>query len=61
VAEAIQLGIEYAPAPPFNAGSPDTAPPKVLQAVRARMAGVQTDRLAVVQRIATTLRQEATV
>src|ERR1700753_2344296 len=24
-AEAIQLGIEYNPAPPFNAGSPDTA------------------------------------
>jgi cyclohexyl-isocyanide hydratase len=26
VAEATQLGIEYAPDPPFNAGSPDTAP-----------------------------------
>ena len=24
-AEAIQLGLEYAPAPPFDAGSPDTA------------------------------------
>ena len=29
-AEAIQLRIEYNPAPPFNAGSPDTAPPEVL-------------------------------
>src|SRR6266478_1479938 len=29
-AEAIQLGIEYNPAPPFNAGSPETAPPEIL-------------------------------
>ena len=29
-AEAIQLRLEYNPAPPFNAGSPDTAPPEVL-------------------------------
>ena len=27
-AEAIQLNLEYAPAPPFNAGSPETAPEK---------------------------------
>jgi cyclohexyl-isocyanide hydratase len=37
-AEAIQLFIEYNPAPPFTAGSPDTAPAEVLAAVRARMA-----------------------
>jgi cyclohexyl-isocyanide hydratase len=37
-AEAIQLGIEYNPAPPFNAGSPDTAPAEVLAAVRTRIA-----------------------
>ena len=30
IAQAIQLGIEYAPAPPFNAGRPETAPPEVL-------------------------------
>ena len=29
-AEAIQLRLEYNPAPPFNAGSPDTAPPEIL-------------------------------
>src|SRR6266851_968375 len=29
-AEAIQLGIEYAPAPPFGSGSPETADPAVL-------------------------------
>ena len=29
-AETIQLRLEYNPAPPFNSGSPDTAPPEVL-------------------------------
>ena len=29
-AEAIQLRLEYNPAPPFNAGSPDTAPAELL-------------------------------
>ncbi|SFK62316.1 DJ-1/PfpI family protein [Falsiroseomonas stagni] len=40
-AQAVQLGLEYAPAPPFEAGSAATAPPGVLtrvQAVNARMA-----------------------
>jgi cyclohexyl-isocyanide hydratase len=35
-AQAIQLGIEYAPAPPFDAGTPDTAPPAILAGVRER-------------------------
>src|SRR4030088_1914281 len=35
-AEAIQLGMEYNPAPPFNAGSPDTAPPEVLALVKEK-------------------------
>jgi cyclohexyl-isocyanide hydratase len=43
-AETIQLGIEYAPAPPFNAGSPDTARPELVAAVRARMAGMRVER-----------------
>jgi cyclohexyl-isocyanide hydratase len=34
VAQAIQLGLEYAPAPPFDAGSPDTAPPEVVERMR---------------------------
>ena len=34
-AQAIQLGIEYAPDPPFNAGSPTTAPPALVAAQRA--------------------------
>jgi cyclohexyl-isocyanide hydratase len=37
-AEAIQLGIEYNPAPPFNAGSPDTASPEVLALVKEKTA-----------------------
>jgi cyclohexyl-isocyanide hydratase len=37
-AEAIQLGIEYNPAPPFNSGSPDTAPAEVLASVNERVA-----------------------
>ena len=33
-AQAIQLQIEYAPAPPFDAGRPETAPPEILKRVR---------------------------
>jgi transcriptional regulator GlxA family with amidase domain len=36
VAMAIQLGIEYDPQPPFNAGSPATAPAAIVEAQRAR-------------------------
>jgi transcriptional regulator GlxA family with amidase domain len=35
VAQAIQLGIEYDPRPPFDAGSPDTAPPDIVALLRA--------------------------
>jgi putative intracellular protease/amidase len=34
VAQAIQLGIEYDPQPPFDAGSPDKAPPEIVELVR---------------------------
>lgn len=30
IAQQIQLSIEYAPEPPFNSGTPQTAPPEVL-------------------------------
>jgi transcriptional regulator GlxA family with amidase domain len=36
VAMAIQLGIEYDPQPPFNAGSPATAPAEIVVAQRRR-------------------------
>ncbi len=35
-AQMIQLSLEYAPAPPFNAGRPETAPPEVLAEYRAK-------------------------
>jgi cyclohexyl-isocyanide hydratase len=35
-AQEIQLDIQYAPEPPFNAGSPQTAPSEVVQAVKER-------------------------
>ena len=35
-AQGIQLGIEYDPQPPFAAGSPLTAPPEIVELVRAR-------------------------
>jgi hypothetical protein len=34
-AQAIQLGIEYAPNPPYDAGSPATAPADLIAAQRA--------------------------
>jgi cyclohexyl-isocyanide hydratase len=43
-AQAIQLGLEYNPAPPFNSGSPDTAPSDVLTAVKERTAPRQVRR-----------------
>jgi putative intracellular protease/amidase len=35
VAQAIQLGLEYDPQPPFDAGSPEKAPAAIVAAVRA--------------------------
>ena len=36
VAQAIQLGMEYDPQPPFDAGSPEKAPAEIVEAVRSR-------------------------
>jgi cyclohexyl-isocyanide hydratase len=33
-AQAIQLSMQYAPAPPFDSGTPDAAPPQVVREVR---------------------------
>lgn len=38
VAQMVQLTVEYSPAPPFRAGTPEEAPPDVLAAVNARLA-----------------------
>jgi cyclohexyl-isocyanide hydratase len=37
-AELIQLRLEYNPAPPFNSGSPDTAPPEILTLMQEKIA-----------------------
>src|SRR5205085_1738817 len=51
-AEAIQLQLEYNPAPPFNSGSPETAPAEVLALLRERGAANQARRLEAVKRAA---------
>ncbi|WP_409188991.1 DJ-1/PfpI family protein [Bradyrhizobium sp. RDM4] len=51
-AEAIQLRLEYNPAPPFNAGSPDTAPAEVLALMKERIAPSQARRLDAARRAA---------
>ncbi|GLU33648.1 DJ-1/PfpI family protein [Trinickia caryophylli] len=50
-AQAIQLELEYAPAPPFDAGSPDTAPRAIVERARADMSRSFTAREAAVNRI----------
>lgn len=58
-AQAIQLGLEYAPAPPFHSGRPELAPPEVLSEVRARLAPAAEGRLAAAETAAGRLRVSA--
>jgi hypothetical protein len=46
VAQAIQLGLEYAPAPPFSAGRPELAPAEVLARYHAEVAPIVAKRRA---------------
>jgi len=39
VAKAVQLGLEYAPKPPFDSGTPDTASQETVAAVAKLFAG----------------------
>lgn len=54
-AQKIQLGIEYNPAPPFNAGSPATAGTTVVDSVRSASQARQDDRLESVRQAARNL------
>lgn len=54
-AQSIQLGLEYAPAPPFASGRPELANPKVLAAVKAGMASGAEARLAAAEQAAARL------
>jgi cyclohexyl-isocyanide hydratase len=46
LAQSLQLSFEYAPAPPFNAGRPETAPPHILASVQKRMESAMVGRVA---------------
>ncbi len=50
VAEGIQLAIEYDPAPPFQSGSPRTAPASVVNALTAASAAKLARRRAILER-----------
>lgn len=54
-AKAIQLDAAYAPEPPFDSGTPDTAPPAVLHRARTAGAPLFAQRQATAQRIAARL------
>ncbi|HEX2824539.1 MAG TPA: hypothetical protein VHO07_30915 [Streptosporangiaceae bacterium] len=43
-AQAIQLGIEYDPQPPYDAGSPDRAPAQIVASLRSRSRHILTGR-----------------
>ena len=51
-AQGLQLSLEYAPAPPFNAGRPETAPPEVLARVRATLDAMGGTRRAAAEKVA---------
>jgi cyclohexyl-isocyanide hydratase len=52
LAQLIQLGQQYDPQPPFDSGSPRSAPPQVVQRYRDLTAKKTADRLAAAQRAA---------
>ena len=55
VAQQIQLGIQYAPEPPFHAGNPATAPRDVLAMVSTQIQPLKDTRLLTAKRIAARL------
>lgn len=54
-AQAIQLMLEYAPAPPFASGRPEDAPPAVLERVQRRMEKAASGRAKAVEAAAARL------
>jgi cyclohexyl-isocyanide hydratase len=50
-AREIQLQIEYDPDPPYNSGSPNTAAPAIVEAVKARLARLNEERRVVAARV----------
>jgi len=54
-AQAIQLHMVYAPEPPFNSGTPETAPAAILAQARQSVATITAQREATARRVATSL------
>jgi len=50
-AQAIQLALEYAPQPPFQAGTPDEAPAAVTVTVKERLAATRRAREAIIDQL----------
>jgi cyclohexyl-isocyanide hydratase len=55
VAQSIQLYMAYAPEPPFNSGTPETAPAAVLDQTRQLAAAITARREATARRVAASL------
>jgi transcriptional regulator GlxA family with amidase domain len=55
VAQSVQLGLEYAPAPPFERGRPELARPEILARVKAMMDSMLDSRAAATQEAAARL------
>lgn len=51
VAQAIQLYMVYAPEPPFNSGTPETAPAAILDQARQAVRGITMQREATARRV----------
>jgi cyclohexyl-isocyanide hydratase len=54
-ARAIQLHMAYAPEPPFDSGTPETAPAAILAEARRSVAGITAQREATARRVAARL------
>ena len=52
IAQSVQLGLEYAPAPPFESGTPDRAPADILARVRRVTAIAAVERRVALERAA---------
>ena len=51
-AQSLQLGMEYNPEPPFQAGSPAIAPPEITSRIRESMSGVTAKRMSLAEAVA---------
>jgi cyclohexyl-isocyanide hydratase len=54
-AQAIQLYMQYAPEPPFNSGTPETAPTAILEGARNAVKAITEQREATARRVAARL------